>query len=228
MIGKKTSRIPAKNRGDIIYIRKPVVHERPTGVPKFGMRLRVRTRKILKTKKRSIAGIALILLAVFAGVRIFSVWRKVGMEKKNNPKSGMEEFSKGNFSEAIELLEKDKDKQNNPEALFKLAVSYYNKKEYDKAIENYSKIIEKNPRDAAALNGLANVYRDRKDMDRAVENYQKAIEADAGFVLAYSNLAIMFADSGRADEAKEIVQRGLEKNPNSRELENIAAFVNKK
>lgn len=154
------------------------------------------------------------------------------IDKKNNAKqsdyqAGLDNFSKGNFKEAIDLIEKNNQGKSDPDSLFKLAVSYYNQKDYDKSIEYYEKILKLDSNNALAYNGLANVYRDQKNEEKAVENYKKAIEINPTFALAYSNLAIMYIDLGEKKEAGETIENGLKNVPNSPELKNVEAFFKK-
>ncbi|MEI8103715.1 MAG: tetratricopeptide repeat protein [Candidatus Moraniibacteriota bacterium] len=147
--------------------------------------------------------------------------------KQSEYQAGLENFSKGNFKEAIDLMEKNNQGANDPNALFKLAVSYYNQKEYDKSIEYYKKVLELDSSNSLAYNGLANVYRDQNNKDKAVENYKKSIEINPTFALAYSNLAIMLMDLGENKEAGDIIEDGLKNVPNSPELKNVEIFFKK-
>lgn len=141
--------------------------------------------------------------------------------------AGVEKFSNGDFDGAIDSLKKTGDGKNDADALFKLAVSYYNQKKYDEAMDSYNKLLGYDPQNFLAYNGLANIYRDQKNNDRAIENYQQAIKVNPSFPLAYSNLSIMLLDLGRKEEARKVVDDGLKNVPNYQELKNIAALLDK-
>jgi len=147
-----------------------------------------------------------------------------GEQKKEEEVLGIQSFAEGDFEKSVEHLEKA-GKEKDSEAELKLAVSYYNKKEYEKARENYEKVIEKDPNNLTAYNGLGNLFRDQKNNEKAEEYYRKALEINDKYTLAYSNLAIMFLDNGQLDEAKNIIEKGLEKVPDSTTLKNIQGFT---
>ena len=53
-----------------------------------------------------------------------------------------------------------------------------NKGELDKAIADFSKAIEIDPKSAIAYNNRGWAYEGKKDYDRAIADYSKAIEID--------------------------------------------------
>src|SRR5262249_20545034 len=82
-----------------------------------------------------------------------------------------------------------------------------------KALENYHRVQELEPRNIDAFLRIANVY-DRSDMpDRAVEAYQKAIELDPGYFEPYEELGLFYYYRGRYPEAIEQFQKASEKAP---------------
>jgi serine/threonine protein kinase/tetratricopeptide (TPR) repeat protein len=83
----------------------------------------------------------------------------------------------------------------------------------EKALENYYRVRELEPRNIDAFLRIANVY-DRSDMPtRAVEAYQAAIALDPGYFEAYEELGIFFFYRGRYLEAIEQFQKATEKAP---------------
>lgn len=190
---------------------------------KFYKHLRtLRRLRFSKSRKIMFAIIALIICLVIT----ILVIRKRNKEETNY-QQGIEKFSEGDFNGTVESFSKTDKVENNPDALFKVAVSYYNQKNYEEAIKSYNKLIEQNPSDCLAYNGLANVYRDQGDKNKAIENYRKSIEINPSLALTYSNLAIMLMDNGEKDEARKVVADGLKNVPNSQELKNVSAFLNK-
>lgn len=170
-------------------------------------------------------GVALVFfLAVSAGV--WKTWTSSKVKQNaQNRESGVENFNNGNFDQAIENLTKTKDATTDADTIMKIAASYYNKKEYEKAISYYEKLIALDSKNSAGYNGIANVYRDKKEEERAVEYYQKAIQANPEYILAYSNYAIMLSDSGKKEEAKAVIRGGLDRVPNSVELQNVQTYL---
>ena len=64
----------------------------------------------------------------------------------------------------------------NATAYINRGVAYADKHEYDRAITDYTKAIEIDPRDALAYFNRGNAYRDKGEYDRANADYTRAIE----------------------------------------------------
>jgi tetratricopeptide (TPR) repeat protein len=81
---------------------------------------------------------------------------------------------------------------------------------YDRAIADFTKAIEINPRDA-------NYYNDRggleKDGDRAIADYTKAVEVNPKFAVGYYNRAGCYEKKGDRDRAIADYRRALEIDP---------------
>ena len=189
-----------------------------------GMHLNLKTPQKTKTifkfrKKQLLFGsIAVILIIACSSIYFFffsQKWKDISYNK------GLKNLNDGKFSEATKNFEKALSGDNESDALYRLAVSKYNQKDFEGASESYLKAIKKDPSNQLAYNGLGNLYRDQKEYIKAEENYRKAIALDENYVIAYSNLAIMFMDNGKNSEAEGIIDKGLEKNPDSPELKNI-------
>ena len=54
--------------------------------------------------------------------------------------------------------------------------AWHNKGDYDRAIDDYNKALEINPRYAKAYNDRGNAWSDKGDYVRACSDYQKACE----------------------------------------------------
>jgi tetratricopeptide (TPR) repeat protein/formylglycine-generating enzyme required for sulfatase activity len=64
-------------------------------------------------------------------------------------------------------------------------LSYFNKKEYDKAISDYNEAIRLQPNHAAAYNNRGNAYQAMKDYDKAISDYNEAIRLEPNYAVAY-------------------------------------------
>jgi tetratricopeptide (TPR) repeat protein len=148
-----------------------------------------------------------------------------GKLRQKNYEDGLKNLSEGRFDMATENLKKVSSGENELDALYKLAVSKYNQKDFEGAIAGYTSVIEKDPQNYLAYNGLGNVYRDQKSYSQAQENYQKAFQNNPSFVSAYANLAIMQSDMGKGDEVRETIEDGLRNNPDNKELNNLKSIL---
>ena len=71
-------------------------------------------------------------------------------------------------------------------------VSYNNKGEYDKAIKEFTKALEINPKDATIYNVRGVAYYDKGQYDQAISDYNKAIEINPKYTDAYINRGITY------------------------------------
>lgn len=186
---------------------------------KHGKALRSRILALFKPRSWLIIAIisASVLVIIFAGYQLYfhDKWSEL------NYKWGLENLSKGKFDEAAKNFESASAGKNEIDAVYRLAVSKYNQKDYPGAIDAYQKVIENDPQNAPAYNGLGNLYRDEKNYQVAQDYYEKAVKASGNYVIAYSNWAIMLMDMGKINEAKKIIVEGVIKNPGSTELQNL-------
>jgi Flp pilus assembly protein TadD len=104
---------------------------------------------------------------------------------------------------------------------FNSGVTFYNQKEFSKAIQAYQKAIELDPNYVEAYNNLGIIYQMMGDVDRAFGAYQKATEISPRYEKGYNNLGILLLLKGRYEEALEAFQKVLAINPN-----NIESHIN--
>ena len=79
--------------------------------------------------------------------------------------------------------------------------SYAELGEHEKAIEDYSKAIELNPKNAAVYNNRGISYRKLEEYKKAIEDYSKAIELEPGDADAYYNRAYSYRKLGEHEKA---------------------------
>lgn len=103
-----------------------------------------------------------------------------------------------------------------------VAVGYYYRGEYQKALELFQQGLGKaleamrRPAQALILSGMGDIYRDLGEQQRAVELYLEALQLarsiNGGFVTVYL-MAVMgdiFAQAGESDKAREILATGAD------------------
>jgi len=90
----------------------------------------------------------------------------------------------------------------------KKAEDYYNrgdtrfkKGEIDRAIADFTKAIEKNPRFANAYYYREMAYHRKKDYDRVILDYTKATEINPRFAVAYTERALIYFIQKEYDKA---------------------------
>jgi tetratricopeptide (TPR) repeat protein len=112
---------------------------------------------------------------------------------------------------------------------FNLGVTFYNQREFAKAIQAYQKVIELDPAYVEAYNNLGIIYQMTGDVDRAFGAYQRATEINPRYEKGYNNLGILLLLKGRDEEALEAFRKALAINPNNIETHiNLGTLFKKK
>jgi tetratricopeptide (TPR) repeat protein len=91
-----------------------------------------------------------------------------------------------------------------------------------KAIEQYQKITEKEPKDSESWLMLGRLHKVAQNSVEAEKAYKKVIEIDPDNEDALTGLAMVYADLGNTKEAADLLRRAAEKNPNPRSLAALA------
>ena len=95
---------------------------------------------------------------------------------------------------------------------------YMKAKEYEMAVQCYTKAIEMNPGEAANYSNRAMAYLRLKLYKYVVTDASKAIEIDANYVKAYHRRGKAYLEMKKYDLAIPDFQFILEKNPNDMDI----------
>ena len=98
-------------------------------------------------------------------------------------------------------------------AFYKRANGYYERGQYDRAIEDYNHVIGLNPNHANAFSNRGATYALRGEYDRAIENYDEAIRLNPKHADAFSNRGVAYARKGDYDRAVENYDEAIRLNP---------------
>jgi tetratricopeptide (TPR) repeat protein len=85
-------------------------------------------------------------------------------------------------------------------------MGYYEQKDYEKAIEGYTKALEVTP-DYNAYTRRANCYHILKKYDQAAEDYEKAIRLKKDFIPAYNNAIEIYILTDNFFQALTLLER---------------------
>ena len=85
--------------------------------------------------------------------------------------------------------------------------------QYEKALENYRRALDLEPRNVDAFLGIAGVYNKLDMPDKAMEAYNRAINLDPGYYWPYEVQGVFFYYRGRYPEAAEQFQKVIERAP---------------
>ncbi len=113
------------------------------------------------------------------------------------------------------LLSLSKQEQFKEDASLYLYIgnAFFDKKDYDKAIEAYQNGIRINPQLDYIYNALGIPYRHKKEHDKALTAYQKAIAINPKNDVAYYNMGNAYYDLKEYDKAITAYQKAIEINP---------------
>jgi tetratricopeptide (TPR) repeat protein len=92
---------------------------------------------------------------------------------------------------------------------------FVNTNQQERAIAEYTKIVERRPDNAAAYTLIGMLEMNRQNIDAAIDNYRKALAKDEHAVFAANNLAWLYAEysKGNMDEAVRLAQTAVQTSP---------------
>jgi tetratricopeptide (TPR) repeat protein len=93
-----------------------------------------------------------------------------------------------------------------------------------KAIEQYEKITEGEPKDTDSWLMLGRLQKIAQNSTDALKAYKKALELDSDNEDAMTGLAMVYTDLGDNKAAAELMRKVADKNPNPRSLTNLAGI----
>ena len=99
-------------------------------------------------------------------------------------------------------------------------VNHNRKREYDKAIVNFTKAIDLNPNYAEAHKNRGVAYRLKGEFDHAIKDFTKAIDLNPNYAEAHKNRGVAYRLKGEFDHAIKDFTKAIDLNPNYAEAHN--------
>jgi len=149
------------------------------------------------------------------------------------------QIQKSNFQEDLSQAEKNISNLNKQIKQLKIeqADAYDNRgntysdlKEYQKAIADYTKAIDINPRYAKAYYNRGNAYYDLKKYQRAIAYYTRAIDINPQYADAYVNRGIVYKGLKEYQKAKEDYKKAAniyQKQKDNAKYQQVIDWLNK-
>ena len=103
------------------------------------------------------------------------------------------------------------------------ALNFYNEKEYEKAIDIFSSILETNEDNAEIYNNIATCYMQLGDFEKAEKNYLKAQSLNPKIPQVYVNLADIYFKQNDIDSGIQLVSQGIYELPENMVLRHYLA-----
>jgi tetratricopeptide (TPR) repeat protein len=138
--------------------------------------------------------------AIEADPEFYNAYMQLGMifQLRNDP------ASEGYFTNAIRI------KPNSEEALYGRGLWYQDHNQLDKAIQDYTTIIQMNPRNRNAHFNLGYIHQIHLNIfPEAIKHYSRAIEADPRYAEAFYNRALCYEAVGNLDAAQSDFKSAL-------------------
>lgn len=95
-----------------------------------------------------------------------------------------------------------------------VGIAYRGLKKADKALTNFSKAVECDPKDASALANRGNIFFDRNQNQEALADYNKALAIDPNNKTALSSSGAIYARTGQTAIATERLNKAIKLHPN--------------
>jgi tetratricopeptide (TPR) repeat protein len=108
---------------------------------------------------------------------------------------------------------------------YNLGIHYWNKKEFPKAIDAYSKALALDPQYGSALNGLGYTYADMGNYEKAIECFEDYASVSPGDANPLDSLAEIFFQVGQLDKSIDRYQKAVEAKPDFFEAYWRVAYV---
>lgn len=109
------------------------------------------------------------------------------------------------YVEACELRPERSHAHLYPKAHFHAAESYFELKDYDKALVYAQRAGQMDPNLSEVQKLLADIYDSRRDYEQAIRSYERSLEIDANDPNVVGSLAIAYLNTGRYEPAKELL-----------------------
>jgi tetratricopeptide (TPR) repeat protein len=99
-----------------------------------------------------------------------------------------------------------------------LGKAYFEKGQYETAIEMFEKVVALRPANFEAYNNRGNAYNKAGRIDEAIADYGKAIDLNPSNFIAYNNRGNIFNSIGRLNEAMADYDKAIALNPTDHNL----------
>ena len=111
------------------------------------------------------------------------------------------------------------------ESDFANGLAFYEKSQYDLAIQELTRAQEKNPKFANAYYNLGLIHQKTGDRAKAIALGKRALEIDPKLHMAYYSLGAFYFENGQYPEAEEAYKKFLAVYPYFPEVHNLLAIV---
>lgn len=138
---------------------------------------------------------------------------------KESLEAGNLHFSNGKYDQAITsydtviLILKDSNNPNMVTAHYNRGLAFLMKRDYERAIEDFTAVIDINPRDARAYYNRGSAYSRTKIHKQAIEDFLAAIEIEPQDINVYYSLGMTYFTNSEYDKSAETLSKAIALKP---------------
>jgi lipoprotein NlpI len=156
------------------------------------------------------------ILFIFVALTVSNVIASASVG--DDAKAGLAALQRGEYDEAIRLstraLESGELSPENRAIVFSSrGLAWSDKKDYDRAIADYTEAIRLNPQDAQAFYNRGVAWHFKKDYDRAIADYTEAIRLNPQLVKVFNDRGVAWSDKKNYDRAIADYTEAIRLNP---------------
>ena len=104
----------------------------------------------------------------------------------------------------------------------------YQRGDYDRAIADFTRSIQGDPRNATAYNNRGAAYNGKRDWDRAITDFTEAIRLDPNYAASYRHRGFAYMQRGNFGQARADVDKALQLNPNYQNARDLSAELQRR
>jgi tetratricopeptide (TPR) repeat protein len=151
-------------------------------------------------RRFSLEGVVILLVGLLLGFLGGYLAAGGGRPAPSVPESASTTGGGNRLDQLSRSLERDPE---NPQILTALGNAYYDREDWDRAIEMYEKARRKAPRDPNLLSDLGAAYRNRGELRRALALFRRAREQDPNHWQSLLNVVLVEAFDRRDAQAAQ-------------------------
>jgi tetratricopeptide (TPR) repeat protein len=110
-------------------------------------------------------------------------------------------------------------------ALTNRGVSYYDKRDYDRAIADHTAAIQLNLNESTAFNNRGNTYKAKGDLDHAIADFSQAIRINPRSAVAYFNRGIAYGLRRDFDRALADLNEAIRLSPKNADYFEVRGMI---
>jgi len=98
--------------------------------------------------------------------------------------------------------------------------NYFQKADYEKALDCFEKALDLCPNDISFLNNIGYTYEKMEKCNKAIETYEKSLKINPSHANTWNGLALLYKKLGKYEDAIRACKKAIELDPNDKDFQN--------